>query len=884
MSSPFEFFRQNQKVMMVWLTILAMFSFVVLGTIADQGNNETMLKYFPMAMGLLLGGIVLGLATRGSQYQWPAAILGAVLGTFVGSFFSDDAKAGEAIVIMKGGDLTGQDVQGMITRRTIANTFIQQAFMQSNPQMMQMASNPMFQGFIMQMIRSSSFGFGLETIEKDVVFGEVLRKEARDAGMIVSNELVTDYINQVTRQSLSSKDFAEILRGLRVTDLQLYDILREELMARQALMIFRPKADPTPEQMWSSYTKTELRESLDVIPIAVSSFVDKVKAPGEAELKKFFEEHKTVYPNEKAEGSIGFKQPDRAFVAYLEADYSTFEKLAGEVTDEEVTAYYEANKAKYKNEVFPEELKIDEMTFPSLDDATSPLNSNTLSQPMTSGVLSEPLTSSDVLSAPAASGVVPTTPAAVTEPVAVPATPPVTEPAPATETKPEGQSQSSVGQPSTMIQLVSFQEEQAAPAATTEKPAASPEQTPPATEAPKTETTPAPAATTEQTPVAPVIPAAPPMPEGPGAPADSDQPVEKMPEYRPLDDELKADIKSQLLRERTLAKMQVAASAARGVLSDLAGTQLLSEGNPDRLTPEQIMKKVKEYAAKNNLRFAETGWVSFQELSTSEDHPIGQAIQPIDNPLARYEAETVPEMVFSSDEQFFQPYDAVDPDSQNRFLLWKTAYKKTHVPAFTDAGIKELVTKTWKSFEARKLAEKRAEEIVKLISEKKDQPLTEVIAGQTEDGTDKTPQLVVTGTGSFSWYSRSTAAPTDLMGSQQPLTRTNLPEITGGAGEDFMKVVFEKINAGEAGVAPNRDKSIYYVTKVVFRDVDSSIRENLLGSKSVLFGGAGGGGGTPTRELMSYDQQQANADWKDLLLKKYDVQFVEPALESDPDA
>ena len=115
--------------------------------------------------------------------------------------------------------------------------------------------------------------------------------------------------------------------------------------------------------------------------------------------------------------------------------------------------------------------------------------------------------------------------------------------------------------------------------------------------------------------------------------------------------------------------------------------------------------------------------------------------------------------------------------------------------------------------------------------------------------------------------------------SRQPLTRTVVPEIVGGAGEEFMKTVFQKLSAGEVGVAPNRDKSIYYVVKVVFRDVESNLRENILGSKSAILAQT-----SPAHQLVSLEQQRANSDWTKQLFKKYDVTFIEPKPEADKES
>lgn len=47
---------------------------------------------------------------------------------------------------------------------------------------------------------------------------------------------------------------------------------------------------------------------------------------------------------------------------------------------------------------------------------------------------------------------------------------------------------------------------------------------------------------------------------------------------------------------------------------------------------------------------------------------------------------------------------------------------------------------------------------------------------------------------------------------------TDIPLIKN-AGNDFMKTVFEDLKEGEIGVAPNLDKSSYYIVKIVGRDL-----------------------------------------------------------------
>jgi hypothetical protein len=51
------------------------------------------------------------------------------------------------------------------------------------------------------------------------------------------------------------------------------------------------------------------------------------------------------------------------------------------------------------------------------------------------------------------------------------------------------------------------------------------------------------------------------------------------------------------------------------------------------------------------------------------------------------------------------------------FAWWIVEFADTHVPKLEDPGIKDQVVLAWKRIKARDLVKKRAEELVKLVSE-----------------------------------------------------------------------------------------------------------------------------------------------------------------------
>ena len=105
----------------------------------------------------------------------------------------------------------------LMLRRSIANVFMQQAFEKSiGPGMGRFA--PQFQ-------------FYSDNADDDLMFGELMRAEADELGIVVTDNMVSDYINKRTDEKLTASAFAEIrtnlnLRGSVVSEEELFDSFR----------------------------------------------------------------------------------------------------------------------------------------------------------------------------------------------------------------------------------------------------------------------------------------------------------------------------------------------------------------------------------------------------------------------------------------------------------------------------------------------------------------------------------------------------------------------------------------------------------------------------------------------------------------------------------
>ncbi|TWT50026.1 hypothetical protein KOR42_37100 [Thalassoglobus neptunius] len=333
MSSPFSIFRRNQRILMVVTTGLAMISFVLLGAISDPREIPTPL--IVVFLAAIAGGIgwLLGLS-RGKSSDW--GVTGVILGALIAVFMIWSGRESNAVV-MNGSDLTRKELIDLMRERNLANQFVQMAIVRTNPDLQEFE----FQQRMMQF----SFG-GANTTEREVVLGEALRMEADSMHIDVTDQVVTEYINQMTDNKMTSAVFTEIRQDLGVTEQELLDVLKKEIRGRQALVLLYQQNQLTPQNFWEFYQKLNLQKSAQVASIPVSEFQKQIADPTDAEIESFFLEYRTNFPGmtpdgRLSEGRPGFYQPRRVRVAYLEAIHDQIEATVGEVTDEEIQARYE---------------------------------------------------------------------------------------------------------------------------------------------------------------------------------------------------------------------------------------------------------------------------------------------------------------------------------------------------------------------------------------------------------------------------------------------------------------------------------------------------------------------------------------------------------------
>lgn len=784
MASPLELFRKKQKVLMVPLTILAMFAFIVM----DQLKPEQ----FPPILGMLVFGALFWYLGKDRGKGTLFAVIGIIIGFFLGYAYMP--RPGAAMVVTTtAGDIDQREFQELIRNRQIANQFIVRTYFESLTEEERQRAQPP---------RGYMFGFGRDT-EDDIILEFLFRKEADKMNLTVSDDAVTQYISRYTNNKLSSEAFQKTCLSMGITEGQIYTIFKDQLKARLVFRLLMPEVSLTPDQYWNFYKKFNVREELEVVALPVKDFEDQVPAPTEAEKQAFFEKYKAVFPNETGPGSPGLRQPQKVEVEYLMADYEETEKLVPPVTEEEITAFYEVNKERlYKNNPIPD---MPDMEVPSAPDqpieAVKPVNDDQKSTKET--------------------------------------TPPSkADKEPSKETKPKNSTsqnatekkEESSALDSDLTTFVSLLDEKPSG-----KPAVATKPNTPSAEDKKENPTTAPA------------------------------PLEP---YRPLDDDLKSEIRDQLLRERTLALMKEKIAAAVIFMNDLSYLINSPAEGTTPPTPKEITEKLKAYAAKHQLIYNITPLMSAQQIEESEKYPLGTAKEPSLNQFTA-QPRTVIEQLFETPlELLYTTYEAEDSFSSALIAYWKVKHIDAMIPKFSAPETQESITQQLKLEGARPIATKRAEELKKLITDAGDKEMAEALKGQTITGQKEGEELLTQTTESFSWMRTSTA------GASNPFSmpRPELSSISAvdGAGNEFMEQVFDNMDNGDVAVVMNADKSICYVVKVMNRIPSTSggltaMYQEFLKTDLFFFF-------SPYLPLAQMEQQQTNYEWSRGIEEKYQVQ------------
>jgi hypothetical protein len=709
------------------------------------------------------------------------------------------------------------------------------------------------------------------TLQEDAIFGELLKAEADAMQIVVNDEMVSDFINQAVDGRLSEKAFAEIrtglnIGGLAVTEDQLFEAFRHEIAARLAFTQLSPStaavAQP-PGVYYDMFRRTQVRQRLNAVQLDVDAFLAKVPEPATAEIESTFAQYAKKFPGMDGPGSPGFRQFNKASLAYLELSWKSAQDSTPAPTDAEIETFYNEKKDTfYRKE--PEEKPATDPATPS-PAPTDPAAPNAAPTDPATPVTPDPATPAP--DAPAPDAPEPGTPA----PDAPPAQPAESDP------KPEGS-------------CLPYHDE-------TTKPADPPVTPPPAQDTPAPDAPAAPDA-------APQPPAAETANQPPAADGGDPVPFVIPPvEYRPLDDELKSEIREQLHEERIRKAIDEKMDAVMTGLREIerkrsAERRQVVDRNPS-MTSEQIATEMQEkhqsllnemqaLGEKLGLSFVRTKLLNRMDLAAGEQTPIGLALgytsgAPVaDEVFSRFPQRDPWEdaNLFASDRAVRNQFDL--SGNESHYAWWITEFSASHIPTLEDEGIREEVILTLKRQQARKLAEARAKELAKLVTDGLSLPeaerksMADCLQGQTVLGETASAALVVKQTQLFSWLEQESAPAMSFQQPQLRLGTINWSDESGGvlkaAGDRFMQSVFDDLGPDKAGVVADDELKSYYVVQVTDRIGDEAVLQQLFLTEGKQFGFTSGEISGLVSGLIA---QPVMNDWRNSIWLKYGIDLAQ---------
>lgn len=856
MASPFRFFWKYQRPMMVVVTGIAIICFTLDDSLRMSGDSQTSNKFFAAFVMGLIGACIAWVAgmragEEGKNYWWQGAIIGGALGVVL--MIATAPK--EVGISTSLGTLSPKKIRELRVQRDLANGCVRFAYGKREK-----LDDREFQRFL----------FG-STSTRDVVTNFLLRGEADKLGIQVSNDDINNFINEVSEKNVKARDFQKHCLDHGADQSQIFDALRGELRAKIAFQAISPSFDAySPQQYWQDFAKFHIRHSIETAAVPTDAFVKLVEAPAKGDLEAFFEKYKATFPGGEF---AGFRIPERKRVAYFTNSFESAEKEVGTVSEDDLKKLYDDRKELfYKVELLPTDSKPkDADSKPATE--SKPADAATKAE--------EPKSETPKAEAPKADA--PKTEAPKPDPAASDKKAESEKPKPAEPVKPGETPSKKDEKPEAEKPAGSDCDEQndAAPPAKPEDKAADKKV---AAEAKDSAAAKDPAAVKD--PV--VADGKDPLPE---ANPETAATTKEAPKYKTYE-EVKDELRDVLLRDRAQALIQKKLEAAAKAISserftiseelavkaDMAaqkpGDQRIDNSNEVAKT---LSAFAKTYAAKHGLSYTETDLLTYQELVDSKEHMLGTAYEPLDPTNMRSAPQSAPVRIFGSGSALFIPETVETIDGKSRFVFWSIEAIEETVPKFDDPGIRDRVEASWRTEKARVLAQKRAEELIKLAAEgiAAKKSLAESLGeGVTATGEKDSIELSVISPQSFTWLTQSTQGLQANFMARRQFEFGTIPGVPQ-VHDVFMQSV-AGMAVGDIKEIANADKSAYHVVYLKSRfpsepgDISyKAIRQQYLNDSQFGFVLS------PVSEIAGQKLNEVYARWLGKFMEKYAVNVNE---------
>lgn len=321
MASPFRFFRKHQKGFMAAAVVLCMVIFVFASALDPSG-----------------------VPPAGQR--------------------ADSAE----VATWNGGSISEGELRNLVIQRRIVNEFLRRLWGEGQ-RALGREQMPNVPSFIFDPQSMS-----LEDLELRVINNEVAASLAEEAGMTVSDEVINNYLREWGLRQVDGQGILGIMRNVGRGDTAqneaiIFETLRKLLLAHYYDSAnFDASATVTPLQRWNDWRELNQRVSVQAAVLPVADFIAETPEPTEAQLLALYDQFQDQPPGQYVSVELrqlpspdpGFAEPQRVQLQYLRGSVADWaERLRDTVTEEEIVAYYEANKRQQFVEMDLEDDGID---------------------------------------------------------------------------------------------------------------------------------------------------------------------------------------------------------------------------------------------------------------------------------------------------------------------------------------------------------------------------------------------------------------------------------------------------------------------------------------------------------------------------------------------
>jgi len=192
---------------------------------------------------------------------------------------------------------------------------------------------------------------GLEEFsQKGAVVTVIKASRAEKLGLIVTDQIIKDYLNNLGDGKISEVEIAEMVNevgGEEQTARELFDWLRLAMLADAVnkLAMESEVSTLTPVETWEYFKMINRRVEIEAMPIAVANYKDKVEGePTDAEIQKLFDEGKKTFPHPDSP-TPGFATRPKKQFRYVTIDRKKILEIEkAKISAAAVKDHYEKNK------------------------------------------------------------------------------------------------------------------------------------------------------------------------------------------------------------------------------------------------------------------------------------------------------------------------------------------------------------------------------------------------------------------------------------------------------------------------------------------------------------------------------------------------------------